>query len=285
MKRWLSVPAGAWRAVKRQPQLALVNLAAMPAMAVTAWGWLYLPDSNVFIVLLSMLAALLMMLILLLLAEYTFLSYYRAHYPMPILASVNIHPKEKPLWRRAFSGLPLLVVWFLVFGLLCAGLSTLQRHTLDWAKPLASWMTMFTQRPISFYSVDAWLGGVIDVLQWVALPMLFLTSFAGLAGAAAWGGKKRRWMQHALRLMRLPQYWLIWFLFLTLGLWLPLQIVGWVPTLEGIPVATASLLLRFGLAFVLLFLGWLLFLSALARLLKFPKQSVIVVRGASADPA
>lgn len=285
MKRWMSLPMGAWRAVQRQPLLAVVNLVAIPGLALAAWGWLYLPDSNVLVVGLSIVAALLVAIALLLLLQYTFLSYYRAHYPMPILASVNIHPKEKPLFRRAVAGLPLLALWFVAFGVLCMGLTFLQRQTLDWAKPLASWITMFSQRPVSFYSVNALLGGVIDFMQWVALPMLFLAAFAGLAGAAAWGGGKRRWLRHALRMLRLPQYWVLWFLFLGVGFWLPLQLVAWVPTLEGIPVATGSLLLRFGLAFCLLLLGWLLFLSALARMLKFPKQNMIVVRRATADPA
>ncbi|MCW5966098.1 MAG: hypothetical protein KIT83_18820 [Bryobacterales bacterium] len=281
----MSLPIGAWRAVLRQPLLAGVNLVAIPGMALAAWGWLYLPDSNVLVVGLSMLAALLVAIALLLLLQYTFLSYYRAHYPMPILASVNIHPKEKPLFRRAVGGLPLLALWFVSFGGLCAGLTLLQRQTLEWAKPLASWITMFTQRPVSFYSVNVWMGNIIDFVQWVVLPMMFLAAFAGLAGAAAWGGGKRRWLQHALRMLRLPQYWVMWFLFLGVGFWLPARLMGWAPTLEGVPVATASLLLRFGLAFLLLLLCWLLFLSALARMLKFPKQNMIVVRRAMTDPA
>ncbi len=285
MTHWLSLPAGAWRVVARQPLLALLNLVALPAAGLAAWGWLYLPDSNVGVVAASLLLALVVSLGLLLVVEYTFFSYYRSHHPMPIMGSVKIHPKEKSLWRRAISGLPPLVVWLAGFGLVCAGISVLQRQTLEWAKPVASWITMFTQQPVSFYSVNAVLEGVLDFVQWVALPMLFLAMFAGLAGAAVWGGGRKRWLRHSLSLLRLPQYWLAWFLFLGVAFWAPLQLTGWVPALDGIPAATASLLLRFGTAFLLLFLGWLLFLSALARMLKFPKQNMIIVRRSTPDPA
>lgn len=285
MNRWLAFFAGAWRAVSRQHLIALMNLAALPALALALWGWLYLPDSSVLWVAASSLVLLAALLVLLLLVQYTFLSYYRAHHPMPIQASVNIHPREKPLWRRALSGMPLLLVWFLVYGALCGSISLLQRNTLEWAKPVASWITMFSQRPVSFFTVNAWMDGLLDLLQWVGLPLLFLAVFAGMAGAATWGGNRRRWLRHSLGLLRLPLFWLLWLLFLAAGFWLPSRLITWTPELAGIPAATASLLLRFGLAFLLLFGAWLLLLSSVARMLQFPKQAVIVIRRTPPDPA
>lgn len=285
MKRWLALPASAWRAMTRQPLLAFLNLVALPASGLAAWGWLYLPDSSVAWVIASFLLAFTVVVVLLLLVHFTFLSYYRAHYPMRILASVNIHPKEKSLLRRSLGALPLLTAWFVVFGLLCAALSLVNRQTIEWAKPIASWITMFTQRPVSFYHVDLWLGTVVDALQWVLLPMVFLAAFAGMAGAAAWGGRKRKWLHHALRLMKTPGYWVLWLVFLAVGVWLPGTVVDWVPVLDGVFPATLSLMLRFVLAVVLLWIGWLLFLSTLARLLKYPKQTVIQVRRPPENPA
>lgn len=284
MKRWNALAATSWRAVRRQPLLALVNLGGLSALALAAWGWLYLPDSSVLLVGLSVLLALLAVAALLLLVSYTFLSYYRTHHPMPILASVNIHPKEKSLWQRTLTGLPWLALWLLLFGVLCAILSWFGGRTLDWSKPVASWLTMLTQRPVSFYTVNAWLSGFVDFLQWVVLPMALLAAFAGLAGAAVWGGK-RRWLRHALRLMLSPGYWVLWLLFLAVGLWLPVKLVNWAPALEGIPAATASMVVRFGLAWLISFAGWLFFLSGLARLLKYPQQNVIVLRRPVADPS
>ncbi|MCU0228359.1 MAG: hypothetical protein MUF01_12035 [Bryobacterales bacterium] len=281
----MSLPAGSWRVVARQPLLALMNLAALPVAALAAWGWLYLPDTNVPLVLASLLLAVVLCLGLLLLAQYTFLSYYRQHHPMSVAGSLRFQPRQRSLWRPAWGGLPPLLLWLLVFGGICWAISSLQQRTLDWAKPVASWVTMFTQRPVSFYSVNAIFTGALDFLQWVALPLLFLALFAGLGGAAVWGGGRRRWLRHSLGLLRLPQYWIAWLIFLAVSYWAPIQITTWTPMLEGIPIATASLLLRLGLALALLFLGWLLFLSVLARLLKFPKQGMIVLRRSTTDPA
>lgn len=284
MKRKLSDLTSAWMVMRAHPLLAFLNLAGLTTLLLSAWGWLYLPDSGALLVVSSILVALLAIVILLTLVSYTFLSYYREHHPMAILSSENIHPKERPLWRRTLTGLPWLAVWLMTFGLLCAILSWFGNQSLEWSKPLASWLTMLTQRPVSFYAVNAWLSGFIDFLQWVLLPMAWLALFAGLAGATVWGGGKRRWLWHSLRLLRAPGYWVLWLLFLTVGLWIPKLLVNWTPVLDGIPAATASMTIRFGVAWLLSFAGWLYFLSGLARLLQYPQQNVIVLRRPVADP-
>jgi|GEM_PF-1828249 len=285
MKRWIALPASAWRAVGRQPLLALVNLGGLAAVGLALWGWLYVPDSNVALVALSAVTAIALVAVLLLLASYTFLSYYRTHYPMAIEGSVPVHPKEKPLWRPAVAGLPLMAVWFVAYGLVCLVLGWISGSTLEWAKPIASWMTMVTQKPVSFYSVNQWLQYVVGFFQWVLQPMAFLAVFAGLAGYTAWGGVRERWLRHSLRLMFSPSYWAHWLLVLLVGLWLPIWLLQWAPEFETLPLATASLVARFGIALLASFLGWLFFLSGLARLLKFPKQNVIVLRRPIADPS
>jgi hypothetical protein len=285
MKPRMNDLATAWKVVQSRPLLAILNLSSLTFLALAAWGWLYLPDSGVLLVVFSILVALLAVAILLTLVSYTFLSYYREHHPMPILSSENIHPKEKPLWRRTLSGLPWLAVWLLAFGILCAALSWMADQSLEWSKPAASWLTMLTQRPVNLYSMNAWLSGFVVFLQWVLLPMTLLAVFAGLAGATVWGGGKRRWLWHSLQLLHTPSYWVLWLLFLAIGLWLPKVLVNWTPTLDGIPAATASLVVRFGAAWLLCFAGWLYFLSGLARLLQYPQQNVIVLRQPVADPS
>jgi hypothetical protein len=216
---------------------------------------------------------------------FTFLNYYRAHHPRPVYASVSIHLKETSLLRRAMASLPAVSLWFFLFGISCAALTWLNQQTLDWAKPIASWITMFTQRPMSFYSVHRWLATAIDLSQWVLLPLLFLAALAGIGGAAIWGGGKAKWIRHALLLLRTPAYWVVWLLFLAVSFWLPMLLLSKMPVFTGIPVATASLLLRLFLGMLLLGFGWLFVLSALARLLKYPLQHGIVFRGTPPKPA
>jgi hypothetical protein len=285
MNRLLALPMSCWRAIFRQPLLALLNLAAIPTLALVAWAWLYLPDSNAGWIVVSLLVALAAVFCLLYLVTLTFLSYYRSHHPRPVYASVNIHPKEKPLFRRAFTSMPAVSLWFLLFGGICASLTWINQQTLEWSKPMASWITMLTQRPMSFYQVHRWLSGAVDFAQWILLPLLFLAFLAGIGGAAIWGGGRPLWLKHALHLLRNPAYWLVWILFLILSLWLPAQLFERMPVLDGIPVATASLLVRLAGTLALFGFGWLFILSALARFLKHPLQHGIVFRGTPPNPS
>ena len=280
-----ALPASCWQTIARQPLLALLNLLAFPMVGLMSWGWLYLPDSHVLWIAVSLLIALVAIAGLLLLVTFTFLNYYRAHHPRPVYASVNIAPKEKPLLRRALLSLPAVSLWFLLFGGCCAALTWLNQQTLEWAKPIASWITMFTQRPMSFYTVHRWMATTIDLSQWVLLPLLFLAALAGIGGAAIWGGGRKKWIRHALQLLRTPAYWVIWLLFLAVSIGAPMILISKMPVLEGIPVATASLMIRLGITCLLLIFGWLFVLSALARLLKYPLQHGIVFRGTPPKPA
>ncbi len=286
MKRWVAAPVGAWKAVLKKPMLIGANLLGMPALSGGLWGWLYLPVSTVPLVLFSALLLVTLAAALLLLVVFTYNSYYVAHHPLQPVSSEGIHLPVTPLAKRSIAALPLCLLWFAVFGFLCTSITWLSAFTLDWAKPVASSLTMVSQRPVSFYTVNAVFVGVLDAIRWLLLPLVFFAAFAGLATATLRRGRIRLWQRNALRSLRNPVYWAGWLVFLALGVWVPSTLVDWVPVVEGIPMATASMLLRFGAALALAIAVWLLFLSLLARLTKQPRESVLVVAGkAGARPS
>jgi hypothetical protein len=175
---------------------------------------------------------------------------------------------------------------FAVFGLLCGSITWLGGFTIEWAKPVASWATMLSQQPVTFLTVNAVFVWTLDFVRWVVLPLVFFASFAGFATAAVRKGRKRAWQGHALRNIKNPLYWAGWLAFAGLGLWLPAKLIGWVPAIEGIPAATASMVARFGVAMAVAIVCWLVFLSLLARLTKQPRESLIVLsREARSRPA
>lgn len=286
MKRRMVTPAGVWKAVLRNPLVFAVNALGMPVLFAGLWGWLYLPVSSIPLVLLSVVLLVALVAALLLLMVFTYNSYYAAQHPLQPISSEGIHLPATPLAKRSLAALPATFLWFVVFGLFCSSVTWVGAYTLDWAKPVASSLTMVSQKPVSFYTVNAVFVAVLDALRWVVFPVVFFALFAGLATAVLRRGRRRLWQRNALRSLRNPLYWVGWLAFVALGLWVPAQLIGWVPVIEGIPLATASVVLRFGVAIALAIFCWTLFLSLLARLTKQPRESVIVVAGkAGSRPA
>lgn len=286
MTRWMAAPASALRTVIRKPLLLLLNLIAVPALLAAFWGWLYIPVSSVVLVIASVAVLAVLVLALLLLMAYTYCAYYAEQHPLHPVSSQGIRLPVIPVGKRSMMATPILAGWFVAFGLLCGSIGWLGGFTLDWAKPVASWLTMLSQQPVTFYTVNAVFVWVLDFLRWVVLPLFFFASFAGIVTAALRKGRKRAWQGHALRNLKSPLYWAGWLGFAALGLWLPAKLIGWVPAIEGIPAATASMLARFGVALVLAVVCWLVFLSLLARLTQQPRESLIVIpREAGSRPA
>lgn len=279
MKRWMVTPAGCWKAVFKKPLLFAANLFGMPALFAGFWGWLYLPVSSIPLVLLSVALLLTLVAALLLLMVFTYNSYYAAQHPLRPVFSEGIHFPATPLAKRSLAALPAAFLWFVVFGLFCSSITWIGTYTLDWAKPVASSLTMVSQKPVSFYSVNAVFVAVLDAIRWLIFPLVFFALFAGLATAVLRRGRRRLWQRIALGSLRNPLYWVGWLAFLAIGLWIPAKLIDWVPEIEGIPLATASLVLRFGVAIALAIFCWMLFLSLLARLTKQPRESVIVLAG------
>jgi hypothetical protein len=284
--RWMAAPASALRTVFRKPLLLLLNLAGVPALVAAFWGWLYIPVSSVLLVIVSLATLAVLVTGLLLMMSYTYSAYYAEQHPLQPVSSQGIRLPSIPVAKRSLRALPALLGWFAVFGLLCGSITWLGGFTIEWAKPVASWATMLSQQPVTFLTVNAVFVWTLDFVRWVVLPLVFFASFAGFATAAVRKGRKRAWQGHALRNIKNPLYWAGWLAFAGLGLWLPAKLIGWVPAIEGIPAATASMVARFGVAMAVAIVCWLVFLSLLARLTKQPRESLIVLsREARSRPA
>jgi hypothetical protein len=114
---------------------------------------------------------------------------------------------------------------------------------------IASFLTMTFQKPVrpgvllQIWQVLLWL------LLWCVLPVLLLPLASGIAhrnwrGFGEFGAQLRDW-----------KYWLLIPVILLGGIWLPLWLIGWVPVRGAFALELASLILRFGV-------GYLLFVAA-----------------------
>lgn len=281
MTRLRATFGGAITAVLRNRRLLVANLIGLPALFAGFWAWLYLPVSSVLLVVGSAVLLILLVVALLLLSTYSYCTYYAAHHPMRAISSEGLHLPRVSISRRSLAALPWVFVWFLVLLALLMVVRLLTAYTLDWAKPVASWLTMVSQKPLSFYTVNAIFVNALDSIEWFFLPAILLVFFAGFATAALRRGRVRLWQRVALRVLRHPLYWLGCLLAAILGLWAPQALIHWTPEIQGIPMATASLILRFGAGAVLAIMAWLFLLSLMARLTKQPSENLIVVAGKS----
>ncbi|HEU0142548.1 MAG TPA: hypothetical protein VFQ79_22690 [Bryobacteraceae bacterium] len=102
-----------------------------------------------------------------------------------------------------------------------------------------SWLSGSAPRvnPLWFWSIGAFI--VFAVLPWFA--------------ARAW--LIRRW-----------QYWASAVAVVALGIYIPWKLIWWVPSLSGMTAQTASMAVRFGLAYLLLVISLLLFSGWMQRL-------------------
>ena len=113
---------------------------------------------------------------------------------------------------------------------------------------IASWLTWTIRKPVKPAAIESIFRGAFWLLRWVVLPLLLVP----LASALANEGRPR-W--------RMRRYYLVIPVLALLGLWLPLAIVNWKPSVGGFGMEAASFALRAAFAYAL-FLGSML---AMAR--------------------
>lgn len=107
-----------------------------------------------------------------------------------------------------------------------------------------------------------WLGRARGQPLWI-LGLFVGLALLPLASQAAGGGFDRA---SALAVTAKPAYWLIAAVFCVAGVLVPGLLVGWTPETTGIVNQTLSMLARFGAAYVLVILAWLLLVAAIGKL-------------------
>jgi hypothetical protein len=149
------------------------------------------------------------------------------------LAAEPLSPRSLPrflIWIAAAAAVIACCVWLAGYGPR-VGFS------------VASHLTLWFRRPVKPQT----MGSLYVGLLWIA----------GAAGVLAL-------LPAAVKSRPTRKYWVSSALLVLAGIWLPRLLVGWVPKFQGFGAQTASMILRFGLAYAIALAAWLS-IAALAR--------------------
>lgn len=148
----------------------------------------------------------------------------------------------RPAFRTALRHLPAMFLF--VAGVLFVYwlLGQLQDYAAKPAAQISPWLTLRFHKPIRPPAILKWVGVVFWIVRWMVLPVLFVPIFAGISvsGVRALSNWRRRLL-----------YWAEAPLLLLVALWLPIQLIGWVPQVGGFGMEMTSFLLRLMVAYIL----------------------------------
>ncbi|HEX4999566.1 MAG TPA: hypothetical protein VFY29_15165 [Terriglobia bacterium] len=241
-------------AVRRKKSLWALHLAGNAALAAAIYQWLWIPDRTVTDLALTAFAGLAIVALALWLHGGTLIYFRREH--QSGAATLG------GAFRLAARRLPALAVWALVVAFV--GWAIMQ--LMNWQTPvsnwIASWLTLRLRRPVRPDTV-AWIyGWIVWFAAWVKWPFMLLpwAESALQNGFAAY-----RWsnLTRPLRTSMRPRYWLQFLTVFVIGAVIPALLVNWQPAVEGIRAETASLVIRFLVAYVIAIAAWLVMASVL----------------------
>jgi hypothetical protein len=237
-------------------QLWLVHLAGNAGILALVYAWLWVPEAKLWQVALSAIIAVSIALTTVWLHGATVNFLHARH--------TGIDAKLAQAFRTAWPRIPALLVWLVIYGLALWLLAAGREQTQLWAGVTASWLTLKLQKPVSPATTFQAYSWLLWILRWVAVPVVLLPVGvrAALAGFEAfrWSSLRRGW-----RTFQRARAWLLYLGVLLIGLLLPDWIASWVPKVQGIGIETASMVIRFGVAYVLAVVSWLVLLSLLAQ--------------------
>ncbi|HSC77837.1 MAG TPA: hypothetical protein VLB32_04680 [Candidatus Acidoferrales bacterium] len=247
----------ALRAVWGAKRLWALHVAANAAWLAAAYAWLWIPDERIWQLLVSLLGGVLLATTFFWLHGGTCVFFEQKHsgWPMPVAT-----PFRGPLRR-----VPPLILWGLVTLLLywaVGFVADFVPRASDW---LASALTLTFRTPVSPEYTLKFLSTLDWVVEWILLPLLLLPWGAEVA-AKGFAGFAGRSVAAAWKVFRRGGYWVGYLVSFALGVYVPVQLVHWVPEVESLGGQAASLAARFIVAYLLFVTAWLVLASLLGRL-------------------
>ena len=247
----------AMRAVWGAKRLWLLHVAANATWLALAYAWLWIPDERVWQLAVSFLGGVVLVGAALWLHGSTWVFFEQVHagWPMPVATP----------FRGALRRVPPLLVCALLILLLFSALGFVTDFVQLAADWLASALTLTFRKPVSPEYTLKFLSSLAWVLEWIVIPLLLLPWGAEVAakGFAGFGGRS---LAAAWKVFRRGSYWLSYLALFALGVYVPVQLVNWVPEVESFGGQAASLAARFLAAYLLFITAWLLLASLLGRL-------------------
>jgi len=158
----------------------------------------------------------------------------------------------------ALRRLPKVLPWAIVAAAVVMAGVWLAGYAPKVSAWLASWLTLRFRAAVSPRQVDWIYPGLLRAVCAVAVLAL-----VPLASEAAGGFGLRAGLRVAAR----PRYWVACAVLVFAGLYVPGKLVGWVPAFESLAARAASVVVRFGLAYVLAVTAWLTLAALIAHFL------------------
>ncbi len=190
---------GALHAAARGKHLWLVQFFGAAALLASAYGWLWIPESNARELLGSALLALLLAALALWLFAAS-LAYFDSAYgaePLPLLFA----------FRRRLRNMPALLVWVAGWGVIFWLASFSDERISSWAGTLASWLTLHLRKPVSPEAVGAFLYRAHWWLAWWLIPLLVLP-FGLAVSSEGFAGFRWTAIRRSSRVLGCLSYWL-----------------------------------------------------------------------------
>ncbi len=241
----------------RSKPVWLVHLVVNAGLILLAYTWLWISDATLWELALTALVAGVFFVVLLWLHGATLAHFRRLH-----------SGQSAGFWRTlrgTLPRLPAITAWAMLAFLFWLLAAVLAAVLIVAAALSASALTGFFRTPISPETIGRMYLAFLRVAGWILLP-LFLLPLASVVADEGRRGLGRRGWRLAWRACRRFRYWLNYFAVFLLGVYLPLWLINWVPSLEGLFSQSASLLVRFSLAYLLMVSSWLWLASLVGRL-------------------
>jgi hypothetical protein len=233
----------------------LLQFVANPVLFAIATLWLLIPEAQTWHVIATALAALVVLIALLWLHGATFAYFH------------DFHRNGSAQVRTAFRATNLLA--FALWALLFAFLLHVVNHLAGEFEPrlgsyLRSISPIWLRRNISEARMDSLVSLKFWVLFWIVVPALLLP-FGMAAANFGFGGFGKRGVRVWRNAAGSRVYWSLLILLALVGVYVPQALIHWIPTVSSVSAETASLVVRFLMAWFLAATVWTLLASVLGR--------------------
>jgi hypothetical protein len=169
-------------------------------------------------------------------------------------------PKLRETFKATLSRFLPIAVWLGLILLLTWLALLLGNYLVSGTNWTASSLTFRLRRPVTPEFVTTVFTWISAVLVFVVVPVICLPigSRVALEGFAGFSWK-------SLKAVGRFRYWLAYVVLFGLGIWIPYQLVWWIPDVEGFYVETISMVMRVGVAYLVAITAWLLVASLVGK--------------------
>jgi hypothetical protein len=176
----------------------------------------------------------------------------RTSLPAMVYFQAEEKRETRAAWRTAWQNVLPLAAAAIVVAAIYWLLALWADYSSKPAFAMASFLTLKFRTPVRPASIARVFNVALWIVRWAVIPVLLLPAVSaiaarGWAGFRSIGSHARRWV-----------YWIEAPVLLLCALWIPLKLVGWVPSVGGFfAMETLSFILRAAVAYLLFAGSWL----------------------------